>query len=500
MGSRPLRSDPAAIVALLSGPGRSELAQFLIRQRWFAAKTHGIDAVRVEDWAVLEPEAPFLLLLLDVDHDRYYLPITVSAAAPAGAAVARKGDDAVVDAHDDPRFARHVLAAIAGGRSLATRAGLVRFLPTPGWPFPSDPGALAARRLTGEQSNTSLILGRSLVLKSLRRPQPGTNPDVEIARFLAARTRFRQVPHLAGDAEYVGPDGRAASLALLQEFVDNTGDGWRYLTTALEQRGEALERRGEALEQRAEALDAGPDPLLDDLRRLGEVTAGLHVALASDPDDPDFRPEPVTQADVLRWTADITRDLQSPALAGLLATHAAAGGDPARSVARALAALEPLATATVRIRGHGDYHLGQVLKTADDFVIIDFEGEPARPLVERRAKHSPLRDVAGMLRSLDYAAHAVAFGRPEADRANAIARLLRWEQRARRAFLDGYRAIAATSPVPLVPVSDAALEGACAAFELEKACYELRYELDNRPDWAPIPLAGIARILSAGPA
>jgi maltose alpha-D-glucosyltransferase/alpha-amylase len=486
MGSRPLRSDPAAIVALLSGPGRSELAQFLIRQRWFAAKTHGIDAVRVEDWAVLEPEAPFLLLLLDVDHDRYYLPITVSAAAPAGAAVARKGDDAVVDAHDDPRFARHVLAAIAGGRSLATRAGLVRFLPTPGWPFPSDPGALAARRLTGEQSNTSLILGRSLVLKSLRRPQPGTNPDVEIARFLAARTRFRQVPHLAGDAEYVGPDGRAASLALLQEFVDNTGDGWRYLTTALE--------------QRAEALDAGPDPLLDDLRRLGEVTAGLHVALASDPDDPDFRPEPVTQADVLRWTADITRDLQSPALAGLLATHAAAGGDPARSVARALAALEPLATATVRIRGHGDYHLGQVLKTADDFVIIDFEGEPARPLVERRAKHSPLRDVAGMLRSLDYAAHAVAFGRPEADRANAIARLLRWEQRARRAFLDGYRTIAATSPVPLVPVSDAALEGACAAFELEKACYELRYELDNRPDWAPIPLAGIARILSAGPA
>jgi predicted trehalose synthase len=120
--------------------------------------------------------------------------------------------------------------------------------------------------------------------------------------------------------------------------------------------------------------------------------------------------------------------------------------------------------------------------------------------VERRAKHSPLRDVAGMLRSLDYAAHAVAFGRPEADRANAIARLLRWEQRARRAFLDGYRAIAATSPVPLVPVSDAALQGACGAFELEKACYELRYELDNRPDWAPIPLAGIARILSARPA
>ena len=150
------------------------------------------------------------------------------------------------------------------------------------------------------------------------------------------------------------------------------------------------------------------------------------------------------------------------------------------------------------IRTHGDYHLGQVLKTRDGFVIIDFEGEPARPLAERRAKLSPLRDVAGMLRSLDYAAHAVAFRRPEADRARALAALTAWEKLAREAFLDGYRRAVAGSAAPLVPESESDFRRACAAFELEKAGYELRYELDNRPDWVAIPLAGITRILESG--
>jgi len=482
MASRPLRSDPAAVVALLSGPGRTDLARFLIRQRWFAAKTRGIEAARVLDWAVLDPEAPFVLLLLDVDGDRYYVPVTVASGAPADAAIAGQDDRAVVDAHDDPRFAHRLLTAIAAGRSLPSAAGLVRFIPTPGWSFPPSLDGLSARRLTGEQSNTSVIVGRSLIVKSLRRPQAGINPDVEITRFLTTRTRFRQVPRLAGDVEYVDADGRVASLALVQEFIDNTGDGWRYVTAALDSGGAAP--------------DALPDPLLDDLRRLGEVTAGLHVALASVPEDPEFRPEPVTPADVQRWAADIARELGGPGPARLLAALPGTAGDHASRVARAVAGLDPLIGTTVRIRGHGDYHLGQVLKTAGDFVIIDFEGEPARPLAERRTKHAPLRDVAGMLRSLDYAAHAVAFRRTGADRAAAVARLLRWEARARRAFLDGYRAIAAASGAPLVPVSEAAFERACAAFELEKACYELSYELDNRPDWVAIPLAGITRILS----
>ncbi len=479
MASRPPRSDPAALVALLSGPGRSELAQFLIRRRWFAAKTRGIGALTVLDWATLESDGPLVLVLLEVDADRYYLPVAVAREAGPGGAIARLGEEAVVvDAHEDPRFGRRLLAAIASSRTLPGRAGRFGFRPTPGWAFPPDPDGQPVRPLSGEQSNTSVVIGPGLVLKSLRRPQPGINPDLEITRFLTTRTRFRQVPRLAGWLEYDGADG-PATLGVLQEFVDNAGDGWTHVIATLQ--------------RPAGALEPGP---IEDVRRLGAITAGLHAALASDLSDPDFRPEPITREDVERWARAVIRDLGAGDLARALAESPALRGQTSHTVARALAMLEPL-TRTVKIRGHGDYHLGQVLKTRDGFVIIDFEGEPSRPLAERRLKHSALRDVAGMLRSLDYAAHAVAFGRPEAERTDALAVLTAWEARARRAFLDGYRAAATESPVPLVPPSEAALLEACAAFELEKACYELRYELNNRPEWTAIPLAGIARILGS---
>jgi trehalose synthase-fused probable maltokinase len=486
MASRPLRSDPVAVVALLSGPGRSDLAQFLIRQRWFAAKTRGVGTLTVEDWAALEAEAPLLLVLLVVDGDRYYVPLAVSAEAAPGAALAWLDGDAVVDAHDDPRFGRRFLAALAAGRTLPGCRGRFQLRPTPGWNFPSDPAAQPARRLSGEQSNTSVVLGESLVLKSLRRPQPGINPDLEMTRFLTTRTRFRQVPRLAGSLEYEDARG-PATLAVLQEFVDNDGDGWHHVVTALRPRAGAIEPG---------PVPPGPDPLVEDVRRLGEITGGLHVALASDASDPDFRPEPITREDVERWARDIGRDLARGDVPRLLAERLGWRGDPRREGARILGALERLAGA-VKIRCHGDYHLGQVLKTRDGFTIIDFEGEPARPLAERRMRQAALRDVAGMLRSLDYAAHAVAFERPEAERPRVLAALTAWEHRARAAFLDAYRGAAAASRLPLVPASEPTLLRACAAFELEKACYELRYEMNNRPDWLPIPLAGIARILSS---
>jgi len=480
MASRPLHSDPAALVALLSGPGRSDLARFLIRQRWFAAKTRGIAAADVLDWAVLDPEGPLVLLLLAVDGDPYYVPVTVSAEAAAEATLARAGPEAVVDAHHDPRFGRRVLGAIAAARSADGHHGRFAFRPTPGWAFPPDPDTLAARRLTGEQSNTSIVVG-DLVLKSLRRPQPGLNPDLEITRFLTTRTGFRDVPRLAGWVEYAGA-GEPAILAVLQEFVPNTGDGWTHVVSMLAARGAAIERR--------------PDPLLEEVHRLGAITGGLHAALASDDRDPDFRPEPIGRDDVARWAGEITRELAAPDVRGRLGAD---DGQVADAVARALGALDGLAGATVKIRGHGDYHLGQVLKTPRGFVIIDFEGEPARPLAERRQKQSALRDVAGMLRSLDYAAHAVAFRHPETERVAALAALTSWEAQARHAFLTGYGSAVTESPAPLVPAAGQALRAACAPFELQKAAYELRYELDNRPDWVAIPLAGIRRILGRSP-
>jgi trehalose synthase-fused probable maltokinase len=485
MASRPLRSDPAAVVALLSGPGRSDLGQFLARQRWFAAKTRGVGAVAVRDWAILEAEGPLLLLLLDVDGDRYQLPVTVAAGAAAGAAIARLDHESVVDAHDDPRFGQRVLAAIAAGRQLVGHAGRVSFHPTPGWAFPPDPDAVPARRHPGEQSNTSVMLGGGLVLKTLRRPQIGLNPDLEITRFLTTRTTFRHVPRLAGWSEYEGPEG-IATLAVLQEFVVNAGDGWKHVVGAL--RARMTEREADR------APDPARDPLIAEVRRLGAITGGLHAALASDARDPDFAPQPVTREDVARWAADIRRDAEA-------ATRPEAAGDEPglgevgrAGIGRVADALEAL-LGTVKIRSHGDYHLGQVLKTPDGFAIIDFEGEPARPLAERRARQSALRDVAGMLRSLDYAAHAVAFGLAPDERAAALRGLTAWEDAARRVFLAGYREAVAESPAPLVPPSEKALLAACGAFELEKACYELRYERDNRPDWVAIPLAGIRRVL-----
>ncbi len=413
MASRPLRSDPAALAALLSGPGRSDLARFLIRQRWFAAKTRGIAAVEVLDWAVLDPDGPLVLLLLAVDGDSYYVPVTVSAEAAPEAALARADAESVVDAHHEPRFARRVLAAIASGRSVDGRHGRFAFRPTTGWAFPADPAALPARRLTGEQSNTSVVVG-DLVLKTLRRPQPGLNPDLDITRFLTTRTAFRHVPRLAGWVEYAAAAGEPATLAVLQEFVPNTGDGWTHVVSTLAGRGADIARPS--------------DPLLEDVRGLGAITGGLHAALASDDRDADFRPEPVGRDDVARWAGEMTAELAAPDIRGRLGADGAPVDD---AVTRALAALGGLAGATRKVRVHGDYHLGQVLKTPDGFVIIDFEGEPARPLAERRRKQSALRDVAGMLRSLDYAAHAVAFRRPEPERAMALAALTAWEAQAR---------------------------------------------------------------------
>ena len=474
MASRPLRSDPAALVAVLSGPGRSDLTRFLIRQRWFAAKTRGIAAVDVLDWAVLDPDGPLVLLLLAVDGDQYYVPVTVSAEAAPEAVLARVGAETVVDAHHDPRFGRRVLAAVAAGRSPDGLRGRFDFRPTPGWVFPRDPATLAVRRLIGEQSNTSVVVG-DLVLKSLRRPQPGLNPDLEISRFLTTRTAFRHVPRLAGWVEYARAGG-PATIAVLQEFVPNTGDGWTHVLSVLGGRGAEIERR--------------PDPLLDDIRRLGAITGGLHVALASDDRDADFRPEPLGPDDTARWAGEITSELAASEVGGARVSDA---------LKHALAALDGLAGATAKIRIHGDYHLGQVLKTPAGFVVIDFEGEPARPLAERRRKQPALRDVAGMLRSLDYAAHAVALRRPEAERTAALTALMAWEARARAAFLAGYLDAVAESSACLAPATPDALGAACAPFELQKALYELRYERDNRPEWVAIPLAGINRILGLSP-
>jgi len=473
------------------------LRAYLTRQRWFAGKARGVDRATVEDVAVLDPAGPLLLALVDVDGERYYVPLAVADAAADGDVIVRLGSAVIADAHAEPAFARRLLQVMSAGRDVAGERGrfLGRLLRPGAGPSPAEAASIDARRLSTEQSNTSIALGRDLILKSLRRLRAGINPELEVTRFLAERTSFRSVPPLVGWVDYADAAGDRTTVSVLQGFVDNRGDGWRHVVLAL---GRALDARvPPSPGASAAACPGSDDSLIGDVRELARVTGQLHVALAADGADPSFAPELVTPEDAERWGAQIARALGRAASDALTAAP-----NLARALKRGAGALDVradlgrlVAAGAHKIRCHGDYHLGQVLKTAASFAVIDFEGEPARPLAERREKQSPLRDVAGMLRSFNYAVHTVLREREPAERARAGEWLDTWEREARHAFLGTYADTVAGSPVRLVPPSRGDLRRACAAFEIDKVCYELAYELDNRPDWIAIPLAGLARLL-----
>jgi maltose alpha-D-glucosyltransferase/alpha-amylase len=317
--------------------------------------------------------------------------------------------------------------------------------------------------LAGEQSNTSIRYGDALILKLFRRLQFGPNPDVEIGWFLTEHTPFRGTPPVAGSLSYIGPDGAEASLALLQRFERNRGDAW---TTTLVRVRSVL--NGGAL---TESIDAA--------RRLGSTTGELHLALASGTGD--FGAEPITAEDIRDWSSAlddevrVTVDALSRHNVQVNFAELMRRGDGLRALEGAL-----------KSRHHGDYHLGQVLERDDgSFVIIDFEGEPTRPLQQRRRKRTPLRDVAGMLRSFDYARHSAL--RDGGDPVLGAT----WYSSVRDAFLSEYFTVTRRHPGLLPRDVDAPL----AALELEKAAYEVMYELNNRPDWLPIPLAAFTGTL-----
>jgi maltose alpha-D-glucosyltransferase/alpha-amylase len=417
------------------------LREWIAEQRWFASKRRRIVAVALEDRVPIGPGSLWIARV-DLDDggaDRYAVPLLEGETAR--------------DALDDPGFCAALLDLVARGARAPGGRGEVVAERTRAFPA-GLAGDAAARRLTGEQSNTSIVFGDALILKHFRRLAAGPNPDVEITRFLTERTGFRHTPRLCGSLEY--RDGAGAwALAMAQELVRDARDGWRWL----------LERLAEG------------DAALGPLHGLGRRTAELHLALGSDPHDPAFAPEVITPADVEAWTEAVQRQLEAArtALGGALPD-----GVPARIEA---AGLGPLAGATKQ-RHHGDFHLGQTLigRGGAEVAIIDFEGEPLRPLAERRRKHTPLRDVAGLLRSLGYAAAS----------APAPAG---WEERAREAFLDGYREAAGAAP--FLPRAAADVTRAIAVLEVEKAAYEIVYEANNRPDWIAIPVRGVIRAAGA---
>jgi maltokinase len=319
------------------------------------------------------------------------------------------------------------------------------------------------RLMSAEQSNSSIVVDERSVLKVFRRLEAGDNPELEMVGFLSRRG-FANVPALHGWYELEG-ELLHATLGVAQEFIPDARDGWELVQ---------------------ELLARSPDRALEDLHELGEVIGEMHSVLGSDLTDPDFAPDdPGEEAlalltatideEVERVFIDLPEDLED--VAPILGR-----GEEVRD---RLQMMSHVVAGGKMIRHHGDLHLGQTLRTPDRWVILDFEGEPARPLIERRRKRSPLRDVAGMLRSFAYAASASLLLRGAAVPDG-------WEDAARERFLTGYLA---EVDAGLLPASEAGVRKLLSIFELEKAVYELRYELDNRPHWVPIPVAGILRLL-----
>jgi trehalose synthase-fused probable maltokinase len=374
--------------------------------------------------------------------------------------IARVGEWDVYDALADPTQALVLLRRICGTDQIDTEEGCFSFHCTPGFVPVGDDAQ--GRPMGVEQSNSSIVFDNRLVLKAFRKLEPGVNPELEMLRFLTAH-QFPHIAPLQGWYEYEG-HALSSTLGVVQTFLPHAVGGWEL----------ALEEIG-----------SSPDVFLDRLAALGEVTAQMHNVLASDAGDPAFSPEEPSNEALSLLTATVDEDIER--IFVRLPDDERVGPIIGRGqdVRERLAARAQIGAGGRAIRTHGDYHLGQTLSTPAGWVIIDFEGEPARALPERRQKRSPLRDVASMLRSFAYVTSAVEILRGQQPPEG-------FEEQARERFLERY--LATVDPT-LLPPGEAATSNMLSIFELEKAIYELRYELNNRPDWIAIPVAGIRRLL-----
>ncbi|MEA2290652.1 MAG: hypothetical protein QOD55_2649 [Solirubrobacteraceae bacterium] len=444
------------------------LSEWMLGRRWFGSKAQDLSHIAVLDTVTLHDGPPALLLALvearfpEGTHSIYQLLLGVRPA-DEGWSEGRLDDIdglTVYDAVVDPEALAGLAGLLGSSATVESDTASVHFF----WPEGIEPPGpdVSVRTMGAEQSNSSLVFDDAFVLKAFRRLEAGDNPELEMTRFLTERG-FPNIAALAGWADYRG-ELMDATLAVVQRYIAGGRDGWEL----------ALDEIG-----------SDPEVFVARMVELGAVIGRMHTTLASDATDPAFAPEEPSMESTSLITATIDEQIERafvdlPELEAL--EPIAHRGEEVRD---RLNLLSHVGAGGKLIRQHGDLHLGQTLLAPDRWVVLDFEGEPARPLIERRRKRSALRDVAGMLRSFAYAASAAELqrGTPAPDG---------WEERARESFLTGY--FGAVDP-SLLPPGDAAARTLLTIFELEKAVYELRYELNNRPDWLRIPVAGIARLL-----
>ena len=510
------------------------LPNYLPKQRWFGGKSRHIKSTRVLDWTMLR-SSHCVMALAEVEFDSggsdVYLLLLAMAFSEAAEELQRTSANAIIasvfsdrgsgllyDGVFDDNACLELLSVIENKGELEGRHGCLRGAPGKSLCDILGTAAtpLSVRRGSAEQSNTSILYGDRFILKVLRRQEPGLNPDAEIGRYLTDRAHFDRVPRFAGAIEYE-PSNHAepSTLAMLQGLVANEGDGWKWTIEELERYFEACaplpfpeELRAE-LEDPAKLTEKPPVQLirdhvgiyLDSAITLGHRTAELHLALASAKDDSAFVPEPLTAGDLETLLADLQQHAsrvfdalkeRMPYLPDDVLEIAAAVLSRRTRILEHFEARSPESFRTWRTRVHGDYHLGQVLRVKTDFVILDFEGEPARALAARRAKQCPLKDVAGMVRSFSYAAYSSLINHT-ARRAGELASLELWAQLWERCvsaeFLRAYRQT--TRGSMFLPENAEDFRKVLDIFLVDKALYEVLYELNARPAWVRIPLMGI---------
>ena len=531
---------------VFEGEGRQQLEarlipEFLPKQRWFGGKSRSILKARVLDWAPFA-DGTIALVLVNVEYvtgdaDQYLVPLGIALGA-AGEAISESAPAAVLtnivtpketgilhDAMYNDQTSRALLTMIERKEELAFQNGKVSGVPSSRLAEleGEEAGTLQPRRGSAEQSNTNIIFGRKLIMKLFRRQQAGPNPDTEIGNYLTEFSPFDHIAPFAGSIEYLpnateeNPQPVKSTLTMLQGLVPNEGDGWEWTLGEIDRYFE--EHSGQTVLDGEVAAKSGPitgdssarpasqfardhiGGYLDAAALLGRRTGELHLALARPTSNAAFTPEPLRPGDLTELRKDLLQhataafDALKSNLSKLPDTAVEMAGLILSKRSAVLDRFEKLESSEIhalRIRVHGDYHLGQVLRSKNDFVLLDFEGEPARTLAERRTKQSPLKDVAGMLRSFSYAAYSglmkYTTRRPQdSDRLAAWAKL--WEQNVSAEFLRAYRqAVAGVSVVPSDPI---AFQQLLEAYVLDKALYELVYELNNRPTWVHIPLSGI---------
>ncbi len=511
------------------------LPNYLAARRWYRAKTRTIDRIDIDDVIRLQGTQGDVLVLTirykDADSDRYVLAVSLAPAQGdadrevIATVVSESGEQAVLyDALGDTGFRGALLEAIICEKKLEGRSGVMEASRTAA--LRERCGAAAASPLESfvsraEQSNTSIIYRDRYILKLFRKLESGINPDAEIGLFLTQRG-FKNTPAVLGALAYRAHEsGESYGAGILQQFVPNKGDAWKYTLECLESffdRALTCKRTPPKLATEHPLTLIGQETppklrmligqYLESAALLGRRTAEMHAGLAAGNGAPDFNPEPFTAEDAERLHQDLlsqakivfqlVREKQS-SLSGIVADHVQTVLEAESLINERLAAVRNRPVTAVRIRHHGDYHLGQVLYTGVDFFIIDFEGEPARTLAERRAKALALRDVAGMIRSFQYAAFAALFGqvpgipdRPELkpvieDWARA------WTAFVSSTYLTSY--FEHSGNLSFVPASWQERRTLLDAFLLQKALYEVAYELNNRPDWVQIPLRGILSLI-----